>query len=324
MFKALLLLSICWISYASNVDNNLTNIGVYLNKIASCNYNSLTGNLLCASQEFETLIQYHNVKHVKMCDYHYCVRFLDEQNVISCSGYLLKLIGGNMDTFLNPLTPNEQNIDFVGDKANVKKIGKAFMGYNILIDSFIQNIQTTFEKNIESIECEQPHTTCIQFEGQNDKVCFGSEGYKFHDSLSSLMFGLLIPGIISFSLYIFNYLLCWKNVSHNYFIIFIVIPTIVILISFLILFQAEKFIVKTHVFMLGSVFGIILGHLLSQLINSCRKKKKLVRYNEEENVALKSEKQTFSISEDDDDTDEESKEKNKDDNMVTIELNNLN
>jgi lipopolysaccharide export LptBFGC system permease protein LptF len=92
----------------------------------------------------------------------------------------------------------------------------------------------------------------------------------------------------------------------------------------LILFQAEKFIVKTHVFMLGSVFGIILGHLLSQLINSCRKKKKLVRYNEEENVALKSEKQTFSISEDDDDTDEESKEKNKDDNMVTIELNNLN
>ena len=288
-FPLFLLAILVPLTWASNVDENVTNVGVYLNKISSCNYNSLSGNLLCASQEFETLIQYHNVKYVKMCDYHYCIQFNDEDNTMACSGYLLKLIGGNMDTYLNPLTPNDSLVSFDANSNNIHKIGKSFLGYNVLIDSFVQNVQTTFEKKILDIECKEPHTTCLTFENQNESVCFGSSGYTFYNATPSLMLGLVIPLLLSIGLYLSSYLFCCKSVAHNYFVIFIVIPIQVVVISMLILFQAERFIVKTYVFMIGAIFGIILGHIATTFILklfNCLKPKKAFVEDQGENVRL--------------------------------------
>lgn len=330
--RFIVLLCLC-ISYSvaqdnSNVKNNITNVGVFLNKISSCNFNSITGNLLCASQEFETLIQYHNVKYIKMCDYHYCIKFDGDDNTLSCSGYVLKLIGGNMDTLINPLTPNNELLDFNQDPSNIHKIGKAFLGYNVLIDSFIQNVQTKFTDNILDIECVQPHGTCIRFYGQKDLQCFGSDNFKFHDSSTSLILGIAIPSLFSFALYVMNYAFCWSKVSSNHFMIFIIIPILVISFSMLILFQEERLIVKTYIFIIGSIFGIIIGHQLARLALFLFYKlfRKKTNIDPEERKSLRSgqTRDNFEISEDEDSEDIEDidfQRKEKDDEEVTtIEL----
>lgn len=321
--KLFLFLTIIKISLANIVDSNITNVNVYINKISSCNYNSVSSNLLCATQEFETLVQFHKVNFIKMCDYHYCVMFKDEHKTISCSGYLLKLIGGDMNTYINALSPNDEAIDFTANSDNVHPIGKAFKGYNVLIESFVQNVQTTFEKNIVDVDCGELHSTCVRFEDDGEVQCFGANEFKFYDSASSLIFGLLIPGVLSLTMYLLSYGLCWTRFSRNYFVIFILIPIQIVIFSMLILFQAERFIVKTHVFMIGSIFGIIIGHVLSNILIKCLTcfKDKKTRVDMEENIHLTDEnaKDDFVIGDDgesstsDEDDDKES--------VVTIELN---
>lgn len=317
--------TLLYISYtnAQNVKTNITNVGVYLNKISSCNFNSQTGNLLCASQEFETLIQYHNVKYIKMCDYHYCIKFENDDKTLSCSGYVLKPIGGNMDTLINPLSPFDRLL--YKDSSNVHKIDKKFMGYNIKIDSFIQNVQTTFEDSILDIECKLPHSTCIRFENKKDLQCFGSEGLTFYDSSTSIVWGIFIPTSFAFLLYSISYSLCFEKFSSNHFVIFILIPVLVFTSSLILLFWVERFIVKEYVFFIGNIFGIILGHQISRLlvftINRFKQKSPVTIQNAEEKKSLRENEEnndSFEIREDNDGTDSDSEENNKD--VVTIEL----
>lgn len=264
----------------SVVDRNITNVGVYLNKISSCNYNTLNGNLLCASQEFDTLVQYHSVDKIKMCDYHYCVRFFGEENVLSCTGYVLKLIGGKMDEYINPLTNNNKLNDFSADSTKKHIVRKLFLGYNVLIDSFNQNVQTKFNSKIIDIECKEPHETCILLEGNEEHICFGSTDYTFHDTSTSLILGILIPSAFAFILYLSNSFIC----SQNIFIIYIFIPVLVFICSFLILFEAQHFIVKIYPFITSSVIGVICGYFLSSQVYKCFFKKKKIQRSDDQEV----------------------------------------
>lgn len=252
------------LSRGIDTDENITNVGVFLNKVSSCNYNHLTANLLCANQEYNTLIQYHNVDKVYMCDYHYCVTFFDEPNKFSCSGYVFKLLGGNMNTYLNPLTPNPNLDEYHVNKDNVRQIGKVFEGYNVLIDRFEQNVQTEHSE-FGSLKCENPYSTCI-IHKNGSKNCFGAYNMTFHGQSSSLMFGVIIPGILATIMYLFAFIVTKKFCIGNYFCIMLGVPVFVTVCSYLILFEAEHFIVKTYVYLIGSIFGIIFGYVIANAL----------------------------------------------------------
>ena len=305
----------------SNTTESTGNITTRTNKLSTCSYNELTKNLLCYTQMYENLVQYHNVQSLAMCDYHYCIILVDSENRMSCSGYVLQFIGGDSSTFINPLSPNNQLIGFSANSADIFKIGKSFLGYNIMIDSFNQNVETEFQNDIELIECIDPHAMCVSFKGENKTKCFGSYGLVFYDQTSSVLFGLLIPGVFSFVFYSIIGMTCTKPgfSIKRALINTIILPIIVVASSILVIFKAEKLIVQTNSFIEGTILGILFGYVLSELSVKCmncilnRSNKNVENYKiSEEKQSLKIDIEEFEIGHndiDDDDDDEQDEDK---------------
>lgn len=250
---------------ASSYEDNNTNVGVYVNHVSSCNLNHPTGNMLCINRDYESVIQYHDVRGATFCPYHYCVTFRTDENKLTCTGYVYLKMSGTMDEYLNPLTPNVSNEKFTGDPDDdYIKIGTAFLGYNVLVDRFEQSVETAVDKAIVAVECLEPYSTCIVY-GDGEKECFGAKDVVFNEFIESALLGLVVPGALSFTLYIISgglYKACLTNPCFSV----ITIPMIVAICCALILFVASDFIVKVFPFIIASLFGIISGFLLARFI----------------------------------------------------------
>lgn len=320
LFKVLCALLLSTV-VASSIENNETNVGVFVNHLSSCNLNHVTGNMLCINQDFNTVIQYHDVKQVAMCPYHYCVLFNNEVEY-SCTGYVLTLIGGKMDHHLNPLTPNNSLVGFTGNPDDDHVVvGTMFLGFNVLINFFEQDVDNHVTNPIDSIKCMDPYSTHISYKDGSEEM-FGAYDIKFRGMIPSLLIGVVIHCSISFTLYIFtfSFIKCGRDST---FMNLCLNPLITFLCCILILFVAEDFVVKVYPFIISSIFGIVIGYILASILfNSilyCRRKKKSF-----DDVRIQNEEQTrFVISEDnDDDTDNEEDNKEKDGvQMVEIRLN---
>ena len=300
---------------ASVFENNETNVGVFVNHLSSCNLNHDTNNMLCINQDYNTVIQYHDVAQVTMCQYHYCILFKGNLEY-SCTGYILTLIGGKMDKHLNPLTPNSSLVGFSGDPGDDHvSVGYVFLGYNILIDFFEQNVDNDVSKPIDTISCMEPYSTHVLYKDGSEEI-FGAYGIIFRSIFESLVLGVLIHGTIAFILYIFALSFCRCANSTTVVNLFL-IPLITLISCFLILFVAEDFVVKIFPFTISSVIGVILGYIIASIVfNSilyCKGNKRNNNIDIEENTQ-------FVIDGDGDDESENENENETTDNSSITEI----
>lgn len=248
---------------ATNYEDNSTNVGVYVNQISACNLNHDTGNMLCLNREFESVVQYHDVRDTVFCPYHYCVLFKADRTKVACTGYVYLKVSGSMDQYMNPLTPVKSNVGFTGNpKDDYVKIRSSFLNYNVLVDRFEQSVES-YSYDIQKVTCMDPYSTCLEYTDGTDSLCFGAKDVVFHNALESALLGLIVPGLIAFSFYSISgglYRSCLTNPCFTV----ITIPMSVTICSILILFVASDFIVKVFPFLFSSIFGIVFGFL------SCR------------------------------------------------------
>lgn len=274
LFIVFLTIYFAFTANASSIENNETNVKVFVNHLSSCNLNHLTGNMLCINQDFNTVIQYHDVKQVAMCPYHYCVLFNGGMEY-SCTGYILTLIGGKMDTHLNPLTPNVTFIGFTGNPEDDHvEIGTMFLGYNVLINFFEQDVDNHASKPISEIRCMDPYSTHIEYQDGSIEM-FGAYEIVFRGTIPSLLIGVLIHCSIAYVMYMFTMSFC-KCGKDSTCVNLCFVPLITFLSCFMILFVAEKFVVKVYPFVISSIFGIIIGYILASItfnsIMYCRRR----------------------------------------------------
>lgn len=252
----------------SSYEDNTTHVGVYANHISSCNLNHRTGNMLCINRDYESVIQYHDVSSATFCPYHYCVTFNGIPDKLACTGYVYLKMSGGMDEEINPLTPNKSNTKFTGNpEEDYIDIGYMFEGYNLLIDRFEQSVETIMDGPIVNVQCEEPETTCVSL-GDGAVTCFGGVGLTYHDFVSSVMLGVIIPGAMSFVCY-----LLLANVNHkcaqNGCITKITVPVFVEVCCMFILFVASDFIVRVFPFLFSSILGIVAGNVLCEMVVNC-------------------------------------------------------
>lgn len=249
---------------ASVVENNETNVGVFVNHLSSCNLNHETGNMFCINQDYNTVIQYHDVKQVAMCQYHYCVLF-EGLKEYSCTGYVWTLLGGKLNKHLNPLTPNKDYVGFTGNPDDDHiEVAQIFLGYNILINFFEQNVDNEAQKDISHISCSAPYSTTVTYQDGTSET-FGAHNIKFRGMVESLVLGILIHSSIALVLYLFTLLYCncgRFNTAMN----LCIIPLITFLSCYMILFVAEQFVVKILEFIISSIFGIVIGYILASIL----------------------------------------------------------
>lgn len=248
-------------------EDNATNVGVYANHNSACNLNHESNNMLCINKEFESVIQYHDVKSIAMCPYHYCVTFYNDPNKLACTGYVYLKMDTTDIGHINPLTPNISNEGFTGNPSeDYIPIGTSFEGYNIAIDRFEQSVETTFSGEIDKVLCEDQTITCVTLtDGKQE--CFGGVGLVFHSTLESLLLGLVVPFSMSFVVYII--LGSFKCAcASNACITTLLVPLFVAICCMLILFVASDFIVKIFGFLFASLVGIAFGKVGSDICYS--------------------------------------------------------
>ena len=272
-YIALILLSIMTSTvHGSSYENNKTNIGVYANHISSCNLDHKFGDMLCINRDYESVIQYHDVKSTVFCPYHYCVTFRTEGSNLACTGYSYLKMSGSMSDIINPLSPNNSALEFTGegDAENVK-VGTSFEGYNVLIDYFRQSVETEYDTDIIDVQCGEDSKliTCVYMsDGKSD--CFGAVDEHFNDFITSVILGVAVPGSLSFACYLLLWALGKKyNCANNGCITTLLTPIIVEICCMLILFVAADFIVKILPFLVASLIGIWVGKVLSDVVTGC-------------------------------------------------------
>lgn len=258
------------VAKGSSYENNKTNVGVYANHISSCNLDHKFGDMLCINRDYESVIQYHDVRAATFCPYHYCVTFRLSENKLACTGYSYLKMSGSMSEHINPLSPNDTALAFSGegDAKNIK-IGSSFQGYNILIDYFRQSVETEFENSIVDVQCSEPLTTCV-YMVDGSKNCFGATDINFFSFMTSIVLGIVVPGSLSFACYIILWVTSKKyKCASNGCVVTITTPIVVEVCCMLILFVAADFIVKVWPFLLASIIGIWVGKLLCDMISGC-------------------------------------------------------
>lgn len=265
---------------------NDTDIDVFVNNIASCNLNTKTRNMICINRSFQSIIEYHEVKDITMCKSHYCIQFLDFPHKIICNGYVYLKMGGDMLTYLNPLTPNEKNTGFTGSESDVVEINHSLNGYNIQVVRYEQNVETVFDsdKFIDNISCHGHYATDVTFIS-SEKITFGLFGLIFHDPFTSFILGVVISSLVSFGLFL---LVSIVRFGRSTFVSIIVVPTLSFICIYLILFVAEDFIVQIDTFVAGSVIGIVVGYIIRCIIDAwCSTKVAISDEEIEQSVILK-------------------------------------
>ena len=260
-----------YIAFAVNgaaYENNKTNIGVYANRISSCNLDHKMGDMLCINRDYESFIQYHDVNNVVFCPYHYCVTFKTEKNKLACTGYSYLKMSGSMSDIINPLSPNNSALTFGEAVVENKKVGKSFEGYNILIDFFRQTVETYFPSgtNIVDVICEKKMTTCVYL-SDGTESCFGALNLIFHDFLPSIFLGMVVPGSLSLVCFLILRSLSSKGFLYakNGCVISILTPIMVEIFCMIILFVGADFIVKILPFLVASLIGIWIGKVLCDI-----------------------------------------------------------
>lgn len=232
------------------------------NEIVSCNLNTDTGNMLCANRGYDTIIQYHNVRQLMMCEYHYCVTFTDDEDVLTCSGYVYKSNAVGSSKLYNPLTPWGSDSDSsTRADGTVVELGTPFNGYNILVDLFENAVHSDFSTEVSNISCFEKYSTCVTF-SNGSETCFGPLEITFLNWIQSSLVGVAMMGSIAF-FYSFGGICISERLVKNPCAIVVLIPFLVCCCSFLILFVGESVIVQVSSFILFSTYGIALAYLLA-------------------------------------------------------------
>lgn len=246
---------------------NDTVVDVYVNQISSCSLNTETRNMFCIHRAYQDVVEYHNVRDVAMCENHYCVTFSDNMSRMVCSGYVYLLMDGMMNDYKNPLSQFPHAF-----KGKTRSIKTTLNGYNIRIDRFDENVETTYQNNsIDSVVCRNKYATQLLLSDYTTQT-FGLMHIKYRNDFESFVLGVVVCGPIAITMYIsLAVTKCFDSFFSNVF----VIPLLVMVICYVILFVAKHFIVKIVSFGFGTVMGIFCAYLLKRYYNIRKSKKRV-------------------------------------------------
>jgi len=232
-------------------------VGVYRNRVSTCNLNSATSNLMCTTRDSDKVYHYYNIQEFVSCDYHYCVTFREDRTRLSCTGFRWWGLWG---TYLNPLSPLEHN---VGDSSRAERI--SFLGSSVLVDSFGTNVNTYLDQPIEELSCGTAFNTCVHL-STNATRCFGiGPDVVFLGSLASLFAGMGVSFAASFSLYTGPPIMS-RRLRSGCAYQFLVAPMGAVIVGVVVLFAVKAVSFKLSEFFIGYGMGTYAGYLFSHAL----------------------------------------------------------
>lgn len=247
------------------VENNKTNIGVYVNQISSCNFNHNTLEVLCVNSGVDSLMQYSNVEKLAMCEYNYCLTFRNDPSNVICSGY----VWSHRSHVYDPLvTPGAAIVD--SSSAQNYSVNQWFLGYNVMVDSFVQNRKSTYEGEVKALFCGEPgeYVSCVSVEDTNGTItsyCGGMVDVTLRDQLSSFLLGITVLFLISGLQYVpLRY--AFVSIRENMVVNMLAIPAVSLSIAVILVTVTQSMLVKSTVFILGAFIGIMIGYMTSELL----------------------------------------------------------
>lgn len=248
-----------------------------VNHVAACTRDNT--DMLCTTRDYDMNTQYHHIRNVSFCDYHYCVTTSESEHELVCSGYVYTINGLRL---INPLTPNETLSIFAKNTDNYVYIDTIFRAYNVLLDSYRQNVKSTFKKPIENVYCpaDNGYATCVEF-NDGTKQCFGATYLKFFNLIESVAIGFGIQSSIAIAFYIIVQSIKLKPIPKAFVDVFIV-PLLVLITAIIIVYRTEKIVVKIFLYILGAFIGVVFANISTNCIfNRCYSK---VKFEDEEEL----------------------------------------
>jgi hypothetical protein len=245
---------------ATVVEDNRTHVGVYVNHISSCNFNHNTLEVICVNDARDALVQYNNVDSIAMCDYHFCVTFRSDTRKVVCSGYTWTHGSHEYNPLVTPAADTYGTLDAV-------PVNDWFLGYNIKVDSFVQNLASHYDGPVQSVICgPEPYSTCVtvNVNGTDVEACAGMLGVRLTDEVHSLILGINLLALISGLQYVpMRYL--WSALRYSTVFNMIVVPTLSVVLGVLLLVASQNFVVKMAMFIIGAFLGVAAGYMLSEI-----------------------------------------------------------
>jgi len=253
-----------YLASGSVVENNRTNTGVYVNHTSSCNFNHNTLEVICVNSEQETLVQYNNVNRLAMCEFHFCLTFRNNPTDVLCSGYQWSHGKHFYDPLTTPLAAN-YSFDYPGYQSI--KVEEWFLGYNIMVDTFVQNKVSIYDGSIIHLNCgETGYTSCVSFvdtNGTEHTSCGGLVDVNMRDPVGSFLLGINMLALISGFQYIpVRYL--FTSLRESLVMNTLIIPCLSIVAAFVLVSITQSFLVKTAMYVIGAFVGTVVGYIFSE------------------------------------------------------------
>lgn len=142
-------------------------------------------------------------KLLSICEYHMCAVLWDpstgNHNKVACSGSILTFTQQTNELgFFNPITPRGPNFDVL-----LKLPPNTVGAFSHDLDFYYMNdVRTSFEKNIQGISCSNDLSTCLEFD--NNTYCFGNiANVRIIHSLESFVMGLNVSIFLGGVVYFF-------------------------------------------------------------------------------------------------------------------------
>lgn len=222
----------------------------HANSISACNFDMDSHETICTNRVVgEDIVRYFNVQELTMCEYHYCVTFIDNEHRVVCSGYVWT---DGSKTF-DPMRLNKtaSNVGAVYDQ------GQRFKGYNVYVDRFEQNVESWMDNPVRKLACDGL-SMCAEFENGSFE-CIGLNASEFSTKTASAFVGF-------FSCHFHS--LFWYLVFLVYMPIVVrtvvLIPVFVLVVNYV--WVLGTMYVKVNLYHMGSILGIVTGYKLAETL----------------------------------------------------------
>jgi hypothetical protein len=301
---------VCFFGRAYGSDNGSPNLSVSMTYISSCMLNTDTANAVCMIRGSVGITQYHDVRSMVGCEYHYCMTFREDRLKLVCGGFVWTNAAGTSST--SPLSPAGTHVR--NDSMSVT-VDEQFDGYNVGVSYLERGVTTWFGRAIESVTCEGPHGTCVYLQDAT-KICFGyGSDDKFYGDLISFELGAGVNLALTVPIYLVARFCFARAFRYNVFR-FGFLPLVCFLVTLSVMFFSTGLIVKVYPFLIGSVFCVLVVSsaltVLMEFIYAHFGTRTAVATEEEQSVPLN----TGDKPRDEDEEDEEEFSEN----VTTIEL----
>lgn len=236
---------------------------VFSNPNLSC-YIDLS-NILCIilGKEKKLVHTIHNISDVFSNDNGLCVTYMDDMKKLSCFGYMFEYLNGET------IVPIPYNVSFQGEVIN-----DFYKGYNFVISQILYINDILYDRAIKDVEMDQ-FKTCVTLE-TDDKVCYGGE-IPFKNVFESFMIGLFVTIALSLPVFILV-----RKYAYFVMVYVLLVPVIVYLPLFLVVFKTSAFIVNTTSFFIGSVLAIYFTYKIVEYFHHDKKVEDINRDESEE------------------------------------------